>query len=385
MKQTLFTVIACMLGSVAWSQGDDLQMAEASANSGHKTPTVFTVVPNLEQSGSISGMNTWVSPGTNVMFMQNPEDGTLIAGFPFDAEGKSLHPALIDKEGAGFDAMVEELFGPVVEIPDEYAPTVDEHMSAMSDEERSAALADLVERLSDVEGEAEFNAAVEGWIKTLQPPEDEASLGTDDANIDLAGAATSEGEGLSLIDGLRRSFTLQVGDTNAPLIYVITDPSCEACRATNDLLREKVEAGELQMRIVMIDVVNEDSLGTIAGIVTAANPAKTFLEMSADEDVEMPFARAAGIPADFMKGLEANYAMAEAFKIPQLPFVAFETEDGPAYISGAPAPEQLAAALPPSDADEITAEPSEDDSETEADEVVEDTSLTEEADPEATE
>ena len=373
MKNTALAITACLLGSAAWAQTAETSGPFASGTASVELPAPFTGVPNLSESDSISGLDTWVSQGTNMMFMHDPETGTLIAGFPFDTEGNSLHPALADQENADFETMVTELFGPVVEIPEEYVQTVEERLAAYSEEERSAALADLIERLSDVEGEEAFNTAVEGWINALEPVDDgvqdttEGDAADDTTEVDsvesssagdiptdtpAADDVSEEGEGISLLDGVRRSFTMQIGEPDAPLIYVITDPSCEPCRVTNDLLRDKVEAGELQMRVVMVDVVDEDSLGTIAGIVTSDDPAQTYLAMTAEEGVEMPFARTSGIPEEVVQGLEANYAMAEAFKVPQLPMIAFDTEDGPAYISGAPAPEQLASALPPSEADD---------------------------------
>lgn len=346
----------------------------STSDSATPVPEIFSDVPDLHWAGMIAGMQAWTAAGTNMMFLRDPETGGVIAGFPFDDAGVSLHPRLSEEQGAGFADMVREFFGPSIEIPEQYAPSVEERLEALSEEDRQAAIRDLIDHLSGVEGEDAFNSAVEAWLAGISGTEaHQPSEGHDDTvdepqrieseetagayhAVDGTGSAeleerATDDAGLSLIDAVRRSFTLQVGQRDAPLAYIITDPTCEPCRLANDLLRERVEAGALQLRVVMLSIVDEDSLGTIAGIVGADDPAAAYLAMSLDDGSEMPFARTAGLPQVVTQGLEANYAMAEAFEIPQLPFVIFEGEAGPVYISGAPAPEQLDAALPPGERD----------------------------------
>lgn len=382
----------CLAGSVASAQ----TAPPASDDQGAGLPEMLTQVPELRAIDDIAGMGAWASPMTNMVFMYDAENEAVIAGFPFDLDGRSLHPLLAEEEGANFAAFLAEFFGPTIEIPEEYAPTIEERLAKMSEAQRKASVDGLIMALRDVEGEADFNAAIEEWLSGLgeleidaldDVPETEAApaeasadtlpvdapLAEDTAPADAlpAGAptqapadkeATAAGDEeaadasvddaetekkLTLIEALPNSFYLQVGEADAPLIYLITDPACAPCQLTNDVLRDQVEAGELQLRVVMLDMVSPDSLGTIAGIVKAENSAAAYLAISGESEAPLPFARAADLPEVVMTGLKNNYAMAEAFAVPKLPFVAYEGPEGPAYIAGVPSLEQISGALAP--------------------------------------
>lgn len=289
-------------------------------------PNAFDGIPGLTPTDPVAGMNAWKAEGSTMMYLQDPETGDLVAGFVFDAEGKALHPDLKEVENSGIRRMIEELHGPSISIPEAHAPTVEEKLSALPEAERKIAIGQLIEVLRGVEDEAAFNTAIEEWLE----------------GIDAAGP-----EEVSLLDAARGSFWMQVGNPDAPVAYVFTDPACEPCRASTDLLREKVKAGELQLRVMMLSMVDENALNTIAGIIASEDPAGTFLAMSMETDDDFPSAKPHDLPDVIQAGLDRNYQLAEAAAIPQLPFYIFDTEEGPRYISGVPSVEQLKSALPP--------------------------------------
>ena len=85
------------------------------------------------------------------------------------------------------------------------------------------------------------------------------------------------------------------GDHSAPrTVYVFTDPNCPYCKRFWDAARPWVEAGEVQLRHVMIGVLESDSPAKAATLLGAADPAAAFAAHNRGNEVA-PSAQPAGI------------------------------------------------------------------------------------------
>lgn len=72
---------------------------------------------------------------------------------------------------------------------------------------------------------------------------------------------------------LESSNWVQDGKTDAPrIIYVITDPNCIWCHRFWEAARPWVNAGDVQIRHVLVGVIKKTSAGKAAAILDAPNP-----------------------------------------------------------------------------------------------------------------
>lgn len=72
---------------------------------------------------------------------------------------------------------------------------------------------------------------------------------------------------------LENSHWLRDGDASAPtVVYTFTDPNCPFCHRFSDAARPWIEAGQVQLRHVLVGILKPDSLSKAATILGADNP-----------------------------------------------------------------------------------------------------------------
>lgn len=330
---------------------------EASVPAGAITEEVagfYARIPGLRAADDINGLKAWTAPGQNLVFMRDAATGAYVVGFPFDAQGRTLIPGAAEIENSGIDQLLSELFAPRINIPETYAPTVEERLSELSDEDRDTAINALITSVRDVQDEAEFNTAIEAWIEAL--PEDGAAPAVDGAQPAIDEEASAAQGGPTLLEAVRNAAYVEIGDRTAPLAYVILDPACHACRAAMAEVRDRVDAGELQLRVLLVPAVDADSPGVIAGLAATGDIGKALMELDAEKDADLPFDRPSTLSEAIVSGIDGNLEIARTYQLPSLPFFVYEKEDGPFYVSGLPSVEQFEGIVL-SEADRATAEP----------------------------
>ncbi|WP_411839999.1 hypothetical protein [Paracoccus sp. ME4] len=337
------TAIAEDAGSVPVISASESPMAAgASAADGtisDEAAGLYSRIPGLRAADDINGMRAWTAPGQNLIFMRDAMTGAYVVGFPFDAEGRTLIPGAAEVENSGIDQLLSELFAPRINIPDSYAPTVEERLSGLSEEERDNAINALISSVRDVRDEAEFNRAIEAWIDAL--PEDDAAPAAEEAPETIDEEASAAQSGPTLLEAVRNAAYVEIGDRAAPMAYVFLDPACHACRAAMAEVRDRVEAGDLQLRVLLVPAVDADSPGVIAGMAATGDIGKTLMALSAEEDADLPFDRPSTLSDAIASGIEENLDIARTYQLPSLPFFIYEKEDGPFYVSGLPSIEQF--------------------------------------------
>ena len=152
------------------------------------------------------------------------------------------------------------------------------------------------------------------------------------------------------LESIRKdAFWFSVGKRGAPTVYAIIDPDCPFCAKAMTNLKDEVELGKLQLRVVPVHALGERSAGLIAAMLTDEEPPVAFWRHEIQKGT---FGASDLAPADFMSlrpelraAIESNLALISRLKIEGVPFFAFETGNGPAVHFGVPEPNIFADAL----------------------------------------
>lgn len=67
-----------------------------------------------------------------------------------------------------------------------------------------------------------------------------------------------------------------VGNSDAPVVYVIDDPMCPYCHRQQLALQPAIEAGEIQVRHIMVGMLGERSREVAKAIMQSENPAEAY-------------------------------------------------------------------------------------------------------------
>ncbi len=141
---------------------------------------------------------------------------------------------------------------------------------------------------------------------------------------------------------LSESHWIQDGDADAPrVIYTFTDANCPYCRQLWQDVRPWVDAGEVQLRHIMVGILAPDSPGKAATILGADDPAATLHGHNRGEEVE-----ASAQPRGIEEQVYANNQLFEELGLYATPTSAFqrEAENGNIRIDriqGLPSDERL--------------------------------------------
>lgn len=120
-------------------------------------------------------------------------------------------------------------------------------------------------------------------------PEGNAIVGT---RVDADGAHLDESRLQQLVaeplanrawSQLEASGWVQDGDETAPrVVYTFSDPNCPYCNRFWEAARPWVEAGEVQLRHVMVGMIRADSAGKAAAILEASDPSAALTKNESD-------------------------------------------------------------------------------------------------------
>lgn len=264
-------------------------------------PEITSAVPGLSPVATIGTLDVLASPDNDMIWVHDPETGSVLAGYGFDSQGRSLnqgHPVLGNLTLSDFLAV--KAAGSDGELP--LHPPVEGLLDGMEPEQREAALADLIERMRNAKDEASFNKAASEWIE---------------------GLAGSPEEETSLLQAMQQARAIDLGEPGAQLVYMLTDPLCLPCGVALKQAAELAEQGEISLKLVLAPLVSEDSHGVIAGILAQEDPLKAILALG-DEDAAIPFAPYAYLDAESQEALAFNRAIAASGAIEQIPLFAWE-------------------------------------------------------------
>jgi len=251
--------------------------AISAIQSKDKLPADVTVPRFLERArndltyvGKVGGLNAWtITDGP--MFLASPDNKFVILGLAIDSEkGVDVTPnysgaapvdaaKLLDAISTSGKAKAGALAAPTSPAGSPSALPASPASSAQ------ATARPLVPAASSKPVEA----PVEAPVVTVAP-----AVKTSATNPLLADNVDT-----SLIDSIaNQTKWISIGSprSDAPVIYMISDPDCIHCAASFSRLREAVEARRVQVRVILTPILSPDSLNYAAAILESSDPAQAL-------------------------------------------------------------------------------------------------------------
>lgn len=281
-------------------------------------PESLSLVPGIKEIAPINGMRAFASetdPRTYLM----AEDGAMIVGEVFGPDS-----------GDNFAKYLRVIHGPVIDLPESTADTVNAQLLALPEEARNQLLNSFVKRIADmgdVKDEAAFNAVAKAWIEELA-------------------AVTAQVASQTIVDGYNAVMSADIlgfaGEEGAPELVAVIDPACEPCQKSMEALEEKVEAGKIRLRVVPV-ASQEGSEKVIAQIAMAEDPMETLLSYAKNGDSDLAALKDDKVPEQIMSSLQKNELIRRKAKIEMVPtFFFLDKENAVHAFANLPSDEQMA-------------------------------------------
>ncbi|GEN27013.1 thiol:disulfide interchange protein DsbG [Halovibrio variabilis] len=230
--------------------------------------------------------------------------------------------------------------------------------SASYADELPAPIQALADQGLEIHGQFEAPGGLRGYGASVQGQEMAIYLTPDGEHAVMGTLMDSEGNDLTeaqLAEHVRapleaqtwqllsESHWIQDGDVDAPrVIYTFTDANCPYCRQFWQETRPWVDAGEVQLRHIMVGILAPDSPGKAAAILGADDPAATLhAHESGQEEIE-----ASAQPREIEEQVYANNQLFEELGLYATPTSVFQrgTENGNVRIEriqGMPSDERM--------------------------------------------
>lgn len=178
----------------------------------------------------------------------------------------------------------------------------------------------------------------------LLPDGEHAIVGTlvDAEGNDLSAAALDEfiriPQDSVMWQRLEDSHWIADGDADAArIVYTFTDPNCPYCHQFWESARPWVEAGEVQLRHVMVGILTQDSPAKAAALLGAENPAAALHAHSSGEEPIAPSAQ----PHDIEERVYHNNQLADEMGVYVTPAIFYRDGERLERVDGVPSDEHL--------------------------------------------
>lgn len=149
-------------------------------------------------------------------------------------------------------------------------------------------------------------------------------------------------------DKLAQSEWVADGDGSADrIVYAFTDPNCPYCHKFWEVSRPWIEAGQAQVRHIMVGILRPSSPGKAAAILGAEDPAQALAdhENAFDTGGIEPLESVSG---ELQSTLARNYQLMQRFGASATPTLIYKSADGEVHlVRGLPSSSQLAAMFGP--------------------------------------
>ncbi|SNY96653.1 Thiol:disulfide interchange protein DsbC [Halomonas sp. hl-4] len=145
----------------------------------------------------------------------------------------------------------------------------------------------------------------------------------EEAALDKHVRAPLEAETWQLLED---SHWIQDGQRDAPrVIYTFTDPNCPYCQTFWEAARPWVDAGKVQLRHIMVGILDADSPAKAAALLAAEDPAEALVNHKQGERIS-----ASAQPRDIEEQVYTNNQLFEGLGLHATPTSAFkrQTDEG---------------------------------------------------------
>ncbi|MCE6958793.1 thioredoxin fold domain-containing protein [Cereibacter sphaeroides] len=144
----------------------------------------------------------------------------------------------------------------------------------------------------------------------------------------------------TLLQDIRQNgYWFGVGAHDAPVVYMIADPTCPVCARSAANLRPRVEAGQLQLRVLLAPVLSRNSPGQVSAILQSPDVAGAWwthsLEVAAKGISSLPPKSFQELPEAKVNAVRGNFDLLNDYGLKGVPFFAWDTATGPKFLSGA--------------------------------------------------
>ena len=132
---------------------------------------------------------------------------------------------------------------------------------------------------------------------------------------------------------------------NAPVVYMMADPTCPYCAQSVDKLASKIESGDIDLRVILAPIRNQDAVFQAASILQSQDPAGDFVthersQVGTTSSTLTMFDRTA-INPDVVRGLQRNVAWGRLNGVKGVPFWIYQGPDGAKVRAGLLADDML--------------------------------------------
>ncbi len=224
---------------------------------------------------------------------------------------------------------------------------------ALADEDWPAPIQSLQAQGLEIHAEFEAPGGLTGYAASyptgevaiyLTPDGEHAIVGTlvDAEGNDLSEAALDEhvraAEFAEVWERLEQSHWILDGDAEAPrVVYTFTDANCPYCRQFWEAARPWVEAGEVQLRHIMVGILTSNSPAKAATLLGAEDPAAALHAHSDSGEEVIPAAQA----RDIEEQVHTNNQLFEELGMVATPSTLFRDGDRVDRVQGVPSDERM--------------------------------------------
>ncbi|WP_051234169.1 thiol:disulfide interchange protein DsbG [Halomonas halocynthiae] len=220
-------------------------------------------------------------------------------------------------------------------------------------EEIPAPIAALEDEGLTVHGTFDAPSGLTGYATSMQGRELSVYLTSDGEHAIIGNMVDADGNNLSteplerLVSGpqnaldwqaLEESAWIADGDDEAQrTVYTFTDPNCPFCSQFWQSARPWIDAGDVQLRHVMVGILQRDSPRMAISMLAADNPSQALNAHESGDPIE-PLE---SLSREWEMELQKNHDLMKSFGLYATPSILY-MEDGKLLSSqGAPAPDKL--------------------------------------------
>ena len=299
-----------------------------------------SVFPHIEQDETakpyvaISGLQSWIveDRGGNRRMVFTTDDGMTLEGPLFDREGRDLTAALLGSDAASATssepAQTSGLPGlpPLPQLSTAAEPSEQTANTASSNPgtPATAALPAPSSLSTDAPDTTTGNSA-----QTQQNTSED---------VPVLAQASDAGELLKQAGWFTAWFSAGKPKPDAPVLYFMADPTCIHCAASTDKLAPLVEAGDLDLRIILAPIRSNEAVYQAASIIQDPTPAATFVAheraMMGSASSPLKVRDPQDIEPDVVRALQRNVAWGRTNNVQGVPFWIYHGQNGPAIAAG---------------------------------------------------
>ena len=295
------------------------------------------VRPHVEPSETadryvtVSGLQSWIVTGKagerRIVF--TTADGMTIQGPLVDQNGRDIATALLAVSASAVtQPVLSSLPGSLPELSKRsveiaaLSRTPDADNSARSAETGGRAKAEEMHLAPSVASTKPATAAQEAL----------------DDKVAVLPAAADATELLKQAGWFTAWFSAGKPKEGAPVLYFMADPTCVHCAASTEKLASRVEAGDLDLRVILAPILSKKAVYEAASIIQSEAPNTAFLthekSIIGSTPSTLKVREPNEIEADVVRALQRNVVWGRTNNVKGVPFWIYEGQSGPTIAAG---------------------------------------------------